>query len=68
MGAAIAAAALRGKKPQLLMVKNMVVDMLSGELIPLFLFPASMAWVWKCTPFYLYVYGPRSMPSGSGAT
>lgn len=42
----------------ILMVKNMVVSLLSGELIPLNLFPHSMQWIWKSTPFYLYVYGP----------
>lgn len=41
-----------------LMVKNMLVSLLSGELIPLNLFPASMQWIWKSTPFYLYVFGP----------
>ncbi len=65
MGAAIAAAAFAWEEAySVLMVKNMVVDMLSGELIPLFLFPASMAWVWKCTPFYLYVYGPTQYALG----
>ena len=42
----------------MLMVKNMVVNILSGELIPLNLFPPSMQWIWKSTPFYLYVFGP----------
>ena len=41
-----------------LMVKNMVVSLLSGELIYLGVFPSSWQWVWKMTPFYLYVYGP----------
>ncbi|MBC7385175.1 MAG: ABC-2 family transporter protein [Cryobacterium sp.] len=47
-----------------LMVKNMVVQILSGELIPLNLFPASMEWIWKSTPFYLYVYGPTQYALG----
>jgi ABC-2 type transport system permease protein len=41
-----------------LMVKNMLVSLLSGELIPLNLFPESARWVWESTPFYLYVFGP----------
>ncbi len=48
----------------ILMVKNMVVQILSGELIPLNLFPANMQWVWKMTPFYLYVYGPTQFALG----
>lgn len=47
-----------------LMVKNMVVQILSGELIPLNLFPASMTWIWKMTPFYLYVFGPTQYALG----
>ncbi len=47
-----------------LMVKNMLVKLLSGELIPLDLFPPSMAWIWKMTPFYLYVYGPTQFALG----
>lgn len=48
----------------ILMVKNMVVNLLSGELIPLNLFPPSMQWIWKSTPFYLYVYGPTQYALG----
>lgn len=48
----------------LLMVKNMIVSLLSGELIPLNLFPESMHWIWKFTPFYLYVYGPTQFALG----
>ncbi len=48
----------------LLMVKNMIVNLLSGELIPLSLFPPSMQWIWKSTPFYLYVYGPTQYALG----
>ncbi len=49
----------------MLMVKNMVVSFLSGELIPLNLFPESMQWIWKGTPFYLYVYGPTQYALGN---
>lgn len=42
----------------ILMVKNMIVGILSGEVIPLNLFPENMQWIWKSTPFYLYVFGP----------
>lgn len=47
-----------------LMVKNMIVSLLSGELIPLNLFPESMSWIWKSTPFYLYVFGPTQYALG----
>lgn len=47
-----------------LMVKNLVVSFLSGELIPLNLFPPSLAWIWKSTPFYLYVFGPTQYALG----
>ena len=47
-----------------LMVKNMIVSLLSGELIPLNLFPAAMQWMWKVTPFYLYVFGPTQYALG----
>jgi ABC-2 type transport system permease protein len=42
----------------ILMVKNMAVSFLSGELIPLTLFPMGWEWIYKVTPFYLYVFGP----------
>lgn len=48
----------------LLMVKNMVVSLLSGELLPLNLFPTHYEWIWKSTPFYLYVFGPTQMALG----
>ena len=48
----------------MLMVKNMIVQILCGELLPLSLFPASMTWIWKSTPFYLYVYGPTQYALG----
>jgi ABC-2 type transport system permease protein len=47
-----------------LMVKNMIVQILCGELIPLNLFPESMQWIWKSTPFYLYVFGPTQYALG----
>lgn len=47
-----------------LMVKNMLVALLSGELIPLFLFPEKWSWIYKSTPFYLYVYGPTQYTLG----
>ena len=49
----------------ILMVKNMVVSLLSGELIPLNLFPPSLQWIWKSTPFYLYVFGPVQYALGN---
>ena len=48
----------------ILMVKNMIVQILSGELIPLNMFPEHLHWVWKITPFYLYVYGPTQYALG----
>jgi ABC-2 type transport system permease protein len=47
-----------------LMVKNMLVNFLSGELLPLTLFPAAVSWIWKSTPFYLYVFGPTQYALG----
>ncbi len=47
-----------------LMVKNMVVSLLSGELIYLGMFPEKWQWIWKVTPFYLYVYGPTQYALG----
>jgi ABC-2 type transport system permease protein len=48
-----------------LMVKNMLVSLLSGELIPLTLFPERLSWIWKSTPFYLYVFGPTQYALGN---
>jgi ABC-2 type transport system permease protein len=48
----------------ILMVKNMIVSLLSGELIPLTLFPIGFAWVYQITPFYLYVFGPVQYVTG----
>lgn len=65
IGASMATAAFAWEEAySVLMVKNMVVDLLSGELVPLFLFPKHMEWVWKSTPFYLYVYGPAQYSLG----
>lgn len=65
VGAALSSASFYWEESySLLMVKNMVVSILSGELIPLSLFPESLSWVWKYTPFYLYVYGPVQIASG----
>ncbi len=47
-----------------LMVKNMAVSLLSGELIPLSIIPLRYSWVWHSTPFYLYVFGPTQLALG----
>jgi ABC-2 type transport system permease protein len=47
-----------------LMVKNMLVNFLSGELFPLSLFPQHLSWIWKSLPFYLYVYAPTQYALG----
>lgn len=65
ISAAIAAAAFVWEEAySMLMVKNMIVSLLCGELLPLSLFPESMAWIWKSTPFYLYVFGPTQYALG----
>jgi ABC-2 type transport system permease protein len=65
IGAALAASAFQWEESySVLMVKNLAVSFLSGELIPLNLFPESMQWIWKSTPFYLYVFGPVQMAMG----
>ncbi|MBI3543474.1 MAG: ABC-2 family transporter protein [Deltaproteobacteria bacterium] len=59
IGAALATTAFIWEEAfSFLMVKNMLVSLLSGELLPLSLFPKNMQWIWQSTPFYLYVYGP----------
>ena len=64
-GAALATTAFLWEEAySLLMVKNMLVNLLSGELIPLTLFPPTLQWIWKSTPFYLYVYGPTQYALG----
>lgn len=65
LSAALASTAFAWEEAySLLMVKNMLVSLLSGELIPLNLFPESMTWLWKSTPFYLYVFGPTQYALG----
>jgi len=65
IGAVLSAMAFRWEDAYgLLMVKNMAVSILSGELLPLNLFPESMSWIWKSTPFYLYVFGPAQYALG----
>ncbi|MGZ3686976.1 MAG: ABC transporter permease [Bdellovibrionota bacterium] len=66
LGAALATTSFYWEESySILMVKNMVVSLLSGELLPLTLFPPSMQWVWKSTPFYLYVFGPVQYALGN---
>ena len=65
IGAILASAAFLWEEAySILMVKNMLVSLLSGELIPLNLFPPHLQWLWKSTPFYLYVYGPTQYMLG----
>jgi ABC-2 type transport system permease protein len=65
IGAALSTTAFLWEEAfSVLMVKNMMVSFLSGELIPLNLFPPSMQWIWKSTPFYLYVFGPTQYALG----
>lgn len=65
IGSALAATAFAWEESySLLMVKNMIVNLLSGELIPLNLFPENIQWMWKSLPFYLYVYGPTQYTLG----
>ncbi len=47
-----------------LMVKNMAVSLLSGELIPLSVVPEQYALIWKALPFYLFVFGPTQVATG----
>jgi ABC-2 type transport system permease protein len=47
-----------------LMTKNIIVSLLSGEMLPLNIFPENLTWVWKALPFYLYVYGPTQIALG----
>lgn len=49
----------------LLLVKNMLVNLLSGELLPLTLFPAAWTPYWKIFPFYLFVFGPAQIALGN---
>jgi ABC-type uncharacterized transport system permease subunit len=64
-GATLAAVAFYWENAfAILMVKNMVVSLLSGELIPLSVVPAKYSFIWESTPFYLYVYGPTQIALG----
>ena len=47
-----------------LMVKNMMVALLCGELIPLSVVPEKYSFVWRSTPFDLFVYGPAQVALG----
>lgn len=68
-GAALAAVAFYWENAfAVLMVKNMVVALLCGELIPLSIVPESHAWIWRSTPFYLFVYGPSQVALGKWDT
>jgi len=65
IGAALATTAFYWEEAySLLMVKNLLVSLLCGELLPLHLFPSHLEWIWKSTPFYLYVYGPTQYALG----
>ena len=64
-GAALATVAFYWENAfAVLMVKNMVVSLFSGELLPLSVVPTKYAWIWESTPFYLYVYGPTQVALG----
>jgi ABC-2 type transport system permease protein len=64
-GSALAAVAFYWENGfAILMVKNMAVSLLSGEVLPLSIVPAKFAWIWQSTPFYLYVYGPTQITLG----
>ena len=52
----------------ILLVKNMVVSLLSGELLPLSVFPERFTFIWQSTPFYLYVFGPTQIALGKWST
>jgi ABC-2 type transport system permease protein len=65
LGAALATTAFFWEEAfSILMIKNMLVGLLSGETIHLGFFPESMQWIWKSTPFYLYVFGPTQYALG----
>lgn len=64
-GAALASVAFYWENAfAVLMVKNMVVSLLCGEVIPLSIVPAKYTWVWESLPFYLFVYGPTQVALG----
>lgn len=65
IGAVLATAAFYWEEAySILMIKNLAVSVLSGELLPLTLVPESWSWIWKSTPFYLYVFGPVQIALG----
>lgn len=47
-----------------LMVKNLLVSLLSGELIHLGIVPKEWKWVWESLPFHLFVFGPVQYATG----
>ncbi len=64
-GAALASVAFYWENAfAVLMVKNMVVSLLCGEVIPLNIVPEKYTWVWESLPFYLFVYGPTQVALG----
>jgi ABC-2 type transport system permease protein len=64
-GAALASVAFYWENAfAVLMVKNMVVSLLCGEVIPLTLVPEKWTFIWKSLPFYLYVFGPSQVALG----
>ena len=64
-GAALATVAFYWENAfAVLMVKNMVVSLLCGEVIPLSIVPAKYTFIWQSLPFYLYVYGPTQIALG----
>jgi ABC-2 type transport system permease protein len=64
-GAALASVAFYWENAfAVLMVKNMIVSLLCGEVIPLNIVPERWAWIWKSLPFYLYVFGPAQVALG----
>lgn len=65
LSAALASAAFYWEEAySVLMVKNMLVALLSGELLPLTLIPEQWAWVWKSLPFHIYVFAPAQFATG----
>ena len=64
-GAALASVAFYWENAfAVLMVKNMVVSLLCGEVIPLSIVPAKYTFIWESLPFYLFVYGPTQVALG----
>ena len=68
-GAALASVAFYWENAfAVLMVKNMMVSLLCGELLPLSIVPEKYAFIWQNTPFYLFVYGPTQVALGKWDT